>query len=204
MEVHEAHEAVHHAAHGHGGHEEHGLSSRNVRIAVLISVIACLLAIIEIGGKGSQHTALTAHIEASNLWAFFQAKTIRMTLTKTSADMMESMLPKDLPADQAEAWKKQIDSFRASAKRFDSEPETREGRKELMARAKESEARHDKALQAYHLFEYASAAMQIGIVLASASAATGVVVLSYLAGGLALVGSVVAGIAWIAPTALHF
>ncbi|GAB0057643.1 hypothetical protein SIID45300_01975 [Candidatus Magnetaquicoccaceae bacterium FCR-1] len=201
MEAHETHEMVHHAAHG-GGHGDHGhaedAAKRNRRIAILISLIACLLAIIEIGGNSSQHNALAAHIEASNLWAFYQAKTIRMTQTKSSAEMLEAMLPRGVPSDQAAAWTKRIDDFRAAAKRYDSEPETREGRKELMQRAKESEAKHDKALHAYHLYEYAAACMQIGIVLASAGAATGVVVLAYLAGGLAGVGVAIASMAWLA------
>ncbi|MBF0164034.1 MAG: DUF4337 domain-containing protein [Magnetococcales bacterium] len=201
MEAHETHEMVHHAAHG-GGHGDHGhdedAGKRNRRIAILISLIACLLAIVEIGANSSQHNALAANIEASNLWAFYQAKTIRMTQTKSSAEMLEAMLPRGIPSDQAAAWTKKIDEFRASAKRYDSEPDTREGRKELMQRAKESEAKHDKALKAYHLYEYAAACMQIGIVLASAGAATGVVVLAYLAGGLAGVGVAIASMAWLA------
>ncbi|MBF0214413.1 MAG: DUF4337 family protein, partial [Magnetococcales bacterium] len=70
--------------------------------------------------------------------------------------------------------------------------------------AKEAEQKHNLSLQAYHLYEYAAAAMQIGIVLASASAATGVLLLAYLAGGLAALGSAIACVAWLAPTALHF
>ncbi|MEO5346791.1 MAG: DUF4337 domain-containing protein [Magnetococcus sp. YQC-9] len=205
MEAHETHEMVHHAAHG-DGHGDHGhnedAGKRNRRIAILISAIACLLAIVEIGGNSSQHNALTANIEASNLWAFYQAKTIRMTQSKASADMLETMLPKELPADKTAAWNKKIDDFRAAAKRYDSEPETKEGRKELMERAKQAEAKHEKALHAYHLFEYAAACMQIGIVLASAAAATGVVLLAYLAGGLAGIGIVIASYAWLAP-AIH-
>ncbi|MBF0270975.1 MAG: DUF4337 domain-containing protein [Magnetococcales bacterium] len=207
MEIHETHEMVHHAAHGGGhgdGHDDPGLNSRNKRIAILISAIACLLAIVEIGGKSSQNTALTSYIESSNLWAFYQAKTIRMTMTKTSAEMMETIKPLELPPEQAGLWNKQIDTLRATAKRYDSEPETNEGRKELMARAKQAEDKHAHALHAYHLYEYAAAAMQIGIVLASASAATSVLVLAYLAGGLAALGSAIACVAWLAPTALHF
>ncbi|MBF0418414.1 MAG: DUF4337 domain-containing protein [Magnetococcales bacterium] len=201
MEAHETHEMVHHAAHG-GGHDDHGhnedAGKRNRRIAILISIIACLLAIVEIGGNSSQHNALAAHIEASNLWAFYQAKTIRMTQSKSSADMLEAMLPQELPADKTTIWNKKIEDFRAAAKRYDSEPDTKEGRKELMQRAKEAEAKHDKAFHAYHLYEYAAACMQIGIVLASAGAATGVVVLAYLAGGLAGVGIAIASFAWLA------
>ncbi|WP_163585827.1 DUF4337 family protein, partial [Klebsiella michiganensis] len=72
--------------------------------------------------------------------------------------------------------------------RWDSEPETREGRKELAARAVAAEAKRDKKYKAYHDFEIASAAFQIGIVLASATVITGALALAWLAGGLGIVG----------------
>ncbi|MBF0178306.1 MAG: DUF4337 domain-containing protein [Magnetococcales bacterium] len=203
MEAHETHEAMHHAAHG--GHEGqgHGSSSRNKRIAILISIMACLLSIVEIGANSAQNASLAAHIEASNLWAFFQAKTIRMTATRTSAELLETMMPPDLSPERAAAWQKRVADFQASSKRFDSEPQTGEGRKELMVRAKAAEAVHIRALHAYHLYEYSASAMQIGIVLASAAAATGVILLAYLAGCLALVGAAIGLIAKWAPTMLH-
>ena len=58
-----------------------------------------------------------------------------------------------------------------------------EGRRELMARAIAAEAKRDTAMEKYHHYEVASAAFQIGIVLASATVITGMVVLSYLAAG---------------------
>ena len=57
------------AGHGHGG--DHG--SGNKRIALLISVLALVLAFAETLGKSAQTSALASNIEASNLWAFFQA-----------------------------------------------------------------------------------------------------------------------------------
>ena len=72
-----------------------------------------------------------------------------------------------------------------------------------MARAQRAEATHDRALVAYHHYELASAAVQIAIVLASASIITGVTVLVWLSG--ALGGSSLAflliGFLW--PTAVH-
>ncbi|MBF0425096.1 MAG: DUF4337 domain-containing protein [Magnetococcales bacterium] len=204
MEAHEAHEAVHHAAHGaHHENHDHELNIRNKRIAVLISVMACMLSIVEIGGNSAQNTSLAANIDASNLWAFFQAKTVRMTMTRSLAETLETIIPADLPPQKAEVWKKRIAEFQTTSQRMNSEPDTGEGRKELMAKAKAAEERHKRALQAYHLYEYSAAAMQIGIVLASASAATGVLALVYLSGGLAVVGVAIGAIAWLAPTLIH-
>ncbi|MEK7753412.1 MAG: DUF4337 family protein, partial [Acidobacteriota bacterium] len=51
----------------------------NKKIALLIAVLALVLAFSETLGKGAQTAALSHNIEASNLWTFFQAKTIRST-----------------------------------------------------------------------------------------------------------------------------
>ena len=72
-----------------------------------------------------------------------------------------------------------------------------------MARALDAEKKRDTALAKYHHYEVASAAFQIGIVLASATVITGMVVLSWLAGGLALLGLGFMGIALFAPHAVH-
>ena len=54
----------------------------NKKIALLISILALLLAISETMSKAYQTEVLTKQIEASNLWSFYQAKTIRSTNTK--------------------------------------------------------------------------------------------------------------------------
>ncbi|MBF0126343.1 MAG: DUF4337 family protein, partial [Magnetococcales bacterium] len=68
MEIRETEEMVHEAGGGHG-HGEGG--KHNKRIAILISLLACILAVVEMGGKSAQHNSMTAHVEASNLWSFF-------------------------------------------------------------------------------------------------------------------------------------
>ena len=71
------HEEKGHGKGGHGG----GHDSQNKRIALVISVLALFLAFSETLGKSAQTSALNFQIEASNLWNFFQAKTIRRTFT---------------------------------------------------------------------------------------------------------------------------
>jgi hypothetical protein len=55
----------------------------------------------------------------------------------------------------------------------------------------------------YHHFELASAAFQIAIVLASATIITGMIVLAWISGLLALAGVGVTAIGIFAPHALH-
>jgi len=93
-----------------------------------------------------------------------------------------------------------LEAWRATADRYESEPATNEGRKELVARAKDAEAIRDRALVADNMFDYGSASLQLAIVLASASIVIGVTWLAWLAGGFGLLGLCFALLGWFAPT----
>jgi hypothetical protein len=186
----------------HSEHAQHA-SSSNKRIALLIAVIALFLALSETLGKSAQTEALTRNIEASNLWAFFQAKTIRMTAVRTAAEGLQTQLEKETdPAFKAAA-DKRVDFWQKTAQRYDDEPQTNEGRKQLVARAKQAEDKRDLAFAKYHHFEVASAAFQIGIVLASATIITGIALLSWGAIALAAIGIGFTAIGLFAPHAVH-
>jgi len=178
---------------GHGHVDGHG---GNKGIALLISVLALVLAFSETLGKASQTLALSYNIEASNLWAFFQAKTIRQTTLRTAAEQTEVLA-------SSENSKKQVDTWRKTAQRYQNEPETNEGRDQLVARAKEAEKKRDLSMASYHHYELASAAVQIAIVLASASIITSMVALVWVAGVLGLVGIAFCVIGFFFPTAVH-
>ena len=74
-----------------------------------------------------------------------------------------------------------------------SDPKAGNGRKELEEKAKTAEEERDLSTAKYHHYELASAAFQIGIVLASAAVITGMVVLAWFAGALGVVGAGIAG-----------
>jgi hypothetical protein len=193
-----AHEELEHAE-----HVEHA-AGHNKQIALLIAVIVLFLAISETFGKSAQTAAISDNVEAANLWAFFQAKTIRMTAVRTAAEAMT--IEADTSAEPAAkaAITKQIEAWSKAANRYDDEPETGEGRKQLMARAQAAEHSRDTNMAKYHHFELASAAFQVGIVLASAAIITGMIALAFAAGGLSMVGLVLMGIGLLAPHAVHF
>ena len=192
-----AHESMEHAE-----HVEHA-SGSNKKIALLIAVIALCLALSETLGKGAQTESIFKNVESSNLWAFFQAKSIRRTTVQTQAD--QAKLSLRLAADDATkaALQKQIDDWQKTAARYRSEPETGEGQDQLAERAKHAEHERDLAMAKYHHFELASAAFQIAIVLASATIITGMIVLAWISGLLALAGIGVTAIGIFAPHALH-
>jgi hypothetical protein len=176
---------------------------RDKKIALLISVIALLLAFSETLGKGAQTEALSLNIKASDTWNFFQAKTIRQTSLRIAADAMalEANVPASAAAKAALA--KQIDAWRQTAARYESDPAEKDGRKELRALAERYERERDTFLARYHHYEFASAAFQIGIVLASASVITRMAALTWAAGGVGVLGIAFMGIGLLAPHAIH-
>jgi Domain of unknown function (DUF4337) len=175
----------------------------NRRIALLIAVLALFLSFSETLGKSAQTEAIAANVESADLWAFFQAKSIRLTQVNTAAEAM--LVSAQAIADPAvkEAAQKQIEAWKKTATRYDSEPSTGEGRKELAERAKEAEEKRDLALAKYHHYELSSAAFQVGIVLASAAVITGALALAWLGGALGILGLVLMGLGLFAPHAVH-
>ena len=105
-------------AHEHAEHIEH-ISHTNKKIALMIAVLALFLALSETLGKSAQTGAISDNVEASNLWAFFQAKTIRMTQIRTAAEAMKIDNAAATDADVRTAMAKQIDTWQKTAALYD-------------------------------------------------------------------------------------
>jgi hypothetical protein len=177
--------------------EETPKSHRSV--ALLIAILALLLAFSELGGSNADNEAIELNVAASNFWSFYQAKTIRRTTVLTAAEDMDiRLLGVTDPAIRA-AMEQRISEWRKTADRYESEPATGEGRKELSARAKAAESDREIQKAKGDIFDVSSALLQIGIVLASAAIITGAVALSWFAGLLGCVGTTLMGIAIYAP-----
>ncbi len=165
-------------------------SKSNRGVALLIAILALLLAFSELGGTNADNEAIELNVEASNLWSFYQAKTIRRTSILTAAEDMEIRLLGVTEPAIRQAMEKRIGDWKKNAARYESEPETGEGRQELMARAKAAEGSREIQKAKGDLFDISSAMLQIGIVLASATIITGAIGLAWIACGLGLVGTV--------------
>ena len=194
MSAHESMEQADHAKEAAG---------ENRKIALLIAVIALCLALSETLGKGAQTESIAKNVEASNLWAFFQAKTVRRTVVQTAAE--QSGLGLGALSDDAAraAAQKQIEQWQKTAARYRSEPDTGEGTEQLSERAKHAEEERELATAKYHHFELASAAFQIAIVLASATIITGILALAWISGALMLAGIAITALGILVPHLLH-
>lgn len=145
------------------------------RVAIMIAVLAMILAITGLGGQNAAKEAVNNNVLASNFYAFYQAKNMRQTSYEIAAGDLElSLANTGLSEDAKSAIKKKIDEYRKTAARYETEPSTQEGKKELLARAKAFEEKRDTAMQQDPYFDYAEVLLQIAIVLASVAIVSGV------------------------------
>src|SRR5262245_38595618 len=138
----------------------------NKWVGVYIGVLAVLLAICNVGGANAAKDATRTNIEASNSWAFYQAKNIRRVSFTLAADQLELMLAtQGLAAPAKKSVEDKMKSYRAEAERLKRDQE--DGLDVLLAKARALEAERDVALRKDPYFDWSQALLQIAIVLAS-------------------------------------
>ncbi len=157
-EFEQAHESLEHATEGHEGQRH------NRRAAIIIAIMAAFLALTEFAEKDAQTSYLSSHIEASDTWAQYQAKSVRHAVLNAEAEELES-----LPGATSDpAIRARIAAAQANASRMRSEPGA-DGMEQLMQRAHAVEHERDQQLRRKDILEVASGGLQIAIVLASIS-----------------------------------
>ena len=178
----------------HGGHEAHsaeGDATFRKYAAIYLGIVAMLLAITSLGGSNATKVMLSANIQASDVYGYYQSKYIRQTVYQTTAEELEAQLlaQADMPEAAKAKFEEAIKRYRSRADRYESDPSTGEGKKELLAKAKEWEAKRDHAAERDPNFDFAEALFQIAIVVGSVSIVAASRSLIKLSGGLAIVGS---------------
>src|SRR5262249_19705779 len=123
---------------------------------------------------------------------------------RTAADALAAQLPSISHDESKTAVTKQIEAWRNTVARYESDPKENDGRKELRAQAEHLEHERDTWLARYHQYEFASAAFQSGFVLASGRFISGIVVMGWLSGLLGFCGLGFMPLALGAPHALHW
>jgi hypothetical protein len=166
-------------------------TSRDRLIAVYIGVLAVILAIAGVGGGNATKDATASNIEASNTWAFFQAKNIRRNEIRLQISEFEVVLAAQpgMPESARAMIEDKIAKLRKDEARYTSEPETGEGTQELSVKARANEQQRNVAMAKDPYFDYGQALLQIAIVLASVAIITGGTALLVLSGLLGVVGT---------------
>ena len=111
------------------------------KAAIVIAVFAMLLAITGLGGQNAGKDTLNNNILASNAYNFYQAKNMRQTSLQLAADELElawAATP-GLSDDAKAALQKKLADYKATIARYETEPSTGEGKKELLDRARAHE-----------------------------------------------------------------
>jgi len=155
--IHEPHHAEHHGP--------LGLDWFRRLAGIYLGIVAMLLAIASLGGGAATKEMLSANIHASDTYAYYQAKYLRQIHYQTAADLLEAAGTSGDGAKTAAL----IQRYRQTAARYESEPDTGDGKKELLAKAHDWEARRELATARDPNFELAEALLQIAIVIGSVS-----------------------------------
>jgi hypothetical protein len=130
-----------------------------------------VLAIASLGGSNAMKEATHENILAANTYSFYQAKAIRQQALKIAASDLELKIASDpkMAPQTKDLYTKKIEEYQKTIARYESEPDSKEGKKELLLKAKEHEAIRDHALLQDPWFDYAEGLLQIAIVLLSVS-----------------------------------
>ena len=156
---------------------EHIEGNSNKVVALLISVLALLLAIVGGFGKYYQTQVVTQQVELSDTWNFYQAKSIRQSNTKLSLELLDVLANNASPkvTKLRNQWESQI-------AHYESDPDKNNGKKELSGKAEGIEKSLHIYNDKYHYLEFAAAILEIAIVLASASIIVSMNFLTVIAG----------------------
>jgi hypothetical protein len=128
------------------------------KAGMVINVFALLLAVNAWYGGSLSSTVLNNTIKANDVYSFYQAKSIKQSLAEQS--LYDAQRASDKP---------RVAEMTAKIERYESDPKTGEGKKELLAKAQKLEHDRDEAKKRSPWIGYASTAYQMAIVLLSAS-----------------------------------
>jgi hypothetical protein len=184
---------------------EDAVESEDKRVALIIAILALFLALAEAGAKNAEHHSTEQNIESSDLFNFYQAKKVRSTIYETAAKTLEAERVAVADPKAQDALEKQIADWKGAVARFEKDTKNpRDSLDAIQERARAAAEGRELSNHRLEHFEYASGALQIAIVLASAAIITGVGVLAWVAAGLGAIGAILMALGYFAPTALAF
>ena len=143
--------------------------ARKSKVPIYIAILAAGLALVSMAEGDAKERALGAQIEASNKFAYFQAKNIRKTDSEIAADVLEGIGKPELAA-----------KWRAKAERYAKEKGA------ILAEARAEQTKQDHGLKQSSYFSISIALLQIAIVLATASLILGGGMLLWASGFIAM------------------
>jgi hypothetical protein len=146
--------------------EEKRSNSFSRKVALFTSIYAVVLAICALGGNNSMKEMLLAQQEASNQWAYYQAKNIRQYLYRIESDRLETQLVERGDTMKPVALKHYKAKLQKSK---DEQDRLNKDKEEISVKAKEQEHERDINRAKDPYFDFGEALLQIAIVMSSVS-----------------------------------
>lgn len=138
--------------------------------ALTVAAYAVLLAVTSLGGSNAGKEVLLNQQQASNQWAYYQAKTIRENLYKLQEENLQLTLIErgSTMNDAAKAdYTKKAKEAKEEKDRYNKE------KKEIMKTAQDHEKVRDNNMKSDPYFDYGETLLQIAIVMASVAMLAG-------------------------------
>lgn len=185
----------------HAEHSEHAAHEGNKTAALLIAVLAAVLAICEQQAKRAEIAVEANAILAADTWSQYQAKSIRSAMARDLERVAGTLDP---PADPARAAlrDKTLAQLRSDREHYETDPEN--GKEVLAKHARAYEEKRDFSMERAHTYDNAAAALELGIVLSTASVITGARLLLRFAMLLGAAGAVLGVFGALAPELVVF
>ncbi len=143
------------------GHEGHSDSPLVIRVSLTLSILAVLVAAVTLLGHRAHTEELLLQSQATDQWAFYQAKNIRLHEMEGYADMLGALAPQD---------KERAETLR---EKYAKQVERYEGDKEdISEKAKELERERDLLSRRAGRFDGGEAFLEIGLVICSVTLLT--------------------------------
>jgi hypothetical protein len=179
----------------HESEEAAHVAHSNKHAALVIAVLAAALAVCEQQAKHAEVSLTETAVLAADTWNEYQAKSIRATNAHDLASVLGSFDDATSP-DRLAQRQKVLKQLAEDEKHYNSDPKT--GKEVLAERAKRYEEERSESLERSHSLDNAAAALDLGIVLATASVITAagpLLVFAYVMGGIGFVLAVAAVVA---------
>src|SRR2546421_12261176 len=140
----------------HTHHGEHGENPLILPVSLTMSILAVLVAVATLFGHRAHTEELLLQSQATDQWAYYQAKNIRLHEMQAVADMLGALAPQD---------KEKTASVR---EKYVKEVERYEGDKEdISEKAKELESERDLISHRADRFDGGEALLEVGLVICS-------------------------------------
>ena len=141
---------------------EHGRENPSlVHVSVTMAILAVCVAIVSLMGHLSHTEELMMQNRATDQWAYYQAKNIRLHEMEAVADMVGTLAPQD--KEKAAAVR---EKYLKEVERYKSDKET------INDKAKEVEAERDLVSRRADSFDGGEALLEVGLVICSVTLLT--------------------------------